>query len=58
MMEYSAAIGGGRKSKTACRCVARDFRKTREEYGHFPLYIFRDRLYAEVRKQTGEALWV
>ena len=38
--------------------LPRNFRETRQEYHSFPLRIFRDRLYAEVRKQTGEAFWV
>jgi hypothetical protein len=38
--------------------LPRDLRVTRQEYIDFPLHIFRHRLYAEVRKQTGDAFWV
>ena len=46
------------KAKKYVGVLPRDLRVTRQEYIDFPLRIFRDRLYAEVRKQTGDAFWV
>ena len=60
-MEYFISqnvIGGGRNSKTARWYVTTKFQGNSTRVSCFPLRIFRDRLYAEVRKQTGEAFWV
>ena len=46
------------KAKKNVGVLPRDLRVTRQEYIDFPLRIFRDRLYAEVRKQAGDAFWV
>jgi hypothetical protein len=46
------------KAKKHVGVLPRDLRVTRQDYIDFPLRIFRHRLYAEVRKQTGDAFWV
>ena len=46
------------KAKKHLNMLPIDLRETRPEYLKFEKHIFRDILYAEVRKQTGEAFWV
>jgi len=46
------------KAQKHADVLPRDLRVTRQEYIDFPLPIFRHRLYAEVRKQAGDAFWV